>query len=536
MSEKRLSGSRPSPSKGSLPHRRASLSLNTTALGVSTATTQSPKLGQVESLISPRRSKDQQKTWFQRSIDHSSSLIHDKPTHAAHHRLPRILKHRWIQFFVLVYATFSVLLTFAHLCHWTFADNTVPEPVVGVIDWEPKRTYRSNDPASVIDDMTMSLRFSKAFSKALPGTIEYTQPYWRRAAVLPAPNDITLTTWVTSNNYEQLIQIADMWKGPMSITLHIEGNSPKSSPETVDLLESIQTALSQEPSIVQYADIHLLLTPPSYSGALALSRNSDRNYARLFARTEFICYLPLELIPATNFRETLERNFDSFAPRLRAGDVFVVPTFAYSATESVREDQSWEAAAEDDNEDIGMEEDGEQHMTLVHEETIIPRTKQRLLHLVDSGSMSLEDRHWPLGSGPTNFGKWRKADNLFAVDEYEVHYEPVIIESRIVQPWCSERFADNGAACLYATYLTGANFWVLPDDFVVRVKEQQQTVLSSTETVIQNRLYAKFVWETCVHHARMLDAEGLWNTEKSRHAKASCSRVINSWGKGLVGE
>jgi hypothetical protein len=46
---------------------------------------------------------------------------------------------------------------------------------------------------------------------------------------------------------------------------------------------------------------------------------------------------------------------------------------------------------------------------------------------------------------------------------------------------CSERFADNGAACLYATYLTGANFWVLPHDFVVRVKEQQQTLLSSTE-------------------------------------------------------
>ena len=49
------------------------------------------------------------------------------------------------------------------------------------------------------------------------------------------------------------------------------------------------------------------------------------------------------------------------------------------------------------------------------------------------------------------------------------------------QPRCSERFADNGAACLYATYLTGANFWVLPHDFVVRVKEQQQILLSSTE-------------------------------------------------------
>jgi hypothetical protein len=144
MTEKRLSGSRPSPSKSSLPNRRASLSLNTTALGVSTATTQSPKLGHVESLISPRRSKDQHKTWFQRSFDRSSSLLHDKPTHTVHHRLPRILRHRWIQFLILVYATFSVLLTFAHLCHWTFSNSTIPEQVVELVDWEPKRTYHQS--------------------------------------------------------------------------------------------------------------------------------------------------------------------------------------------------------------------------------------------------------------------------------------------------------------------------------------------------------------------------------------------------------
>jgi hypothetical protein len=81
-----------------------------------------------------------------------------------------------------------------------------------------------DDPASVLDDMTMSLRFSKAFSKALPGTIEYTQPYWRRAAALPAPNDITLTAWVTDKNYGQLIQIADMWKGKTRLVIKIKGS------------------------------------------------------------------------------------------------------------------------------------------------------------------------------------------------------------------------------------------------------------------------------------------------------------------------
>ncbi|GAB5585266.1 hypothetical protein Unana1_00166 [Umbelopsis nana] len=384
--------------------------------------------------------------------------------------------------------------------------------------------------------MTMAMRFSKMFSKSLPGTIEYTKPYWQRAHFTPTPHDISLTTWVTDKNYDQLIRIAQMWQGPMSITLHVEAAAPTTSSETVDLLDQIRLDLLKESSIVQYADIHLLVTPPSHSGSLALSRNSDRNFARLFARTEFICYLPIELIPATDLRDTLDRNFDSFATRLRSGDVFVIPTFTYAAADEVRADSTWEEAAAQDDDDDAETIEPEQHMTLLHEETVIPRTKTRLLQLVESGSMAIEDRHWPIGSGPTDFNKWKTAEMLFPVEEYEFHYEPVVIESRNAQPWCSERFADNGAACLYATYLTGANFWVLPHDFVVRVKEQQQTLLSSTETVIQNRLYAKFVWELCVHHARLLDAQGLWNTDRSRHAKASCSRVINSWGKGLVGE
>lgn len=226
-----------------------------------------------------------------------------------------------------------------------------------------------------------------------------------------------------------------MFAGPMSVTLHIEAKAPTTSPETVDLLDQIRLDLQKESSIVQYADIHLLVTPPSYSGALALSRNSDRNFARLFARTEFICYLPIELVPATELRDTLERNFDSFAARLRAGDVFVVPTFAYiTAEQAASPEADWaEQAAEDDGEPENV--DQEQHMTLVHDEAIIPRTKSRLLHLVESGAMGLEDRHWPIGNGPTDFNRWKNADKLFAVEDYEFHYEPVVIESRNVQPW-----------------------------------------------------------------------------------------------------
>lgn len=149
MSDKRLSGSRPSvTTKTSLPHRRASLSLNTTALASSIAASQSPKLGSVESLASPRRSREQSKSWLPRTFSRGPLLPHDKRTH--HYRLPRLLRHRWIQFVILVYATFSVLLTFTHLCRWSFSDKVIPETQVKIEEWEPKRTYQPGE--LLVDD------------------------------------------------------------------------------------------------------------------------------------------------------------------------------------------------------------------------------------------------------------------------------------------------------------------------------------------------------------------------------------------------
>jgi hypothetical protein len=54
--------------------------------------------------------------------------------------------------------------------------------------------------------------------------------------------------------------------------------------------------------------------------------------------------------------------------------------------------------------------------------------------------------------------------------------------------------------------------------------------------VIEKRLYAKFYWEQCVYHGRQLDAMGLWNSPKADHIREQCSRVIQNWGRGLIGK
>lgn len=416
--------------------------------------------------------------------------------------LSKLLHSRWIRFAILFYTSFSVLLTFIHMISWTFQSSETQRVYMDG-DWEPKRTYDSDLPYSHLDSMSSRLKFSKIFSSSTLA-IDNIQPYYLRATSTPENQDISLITHITVASWPQLERLAENWQGPISATLHIQSKSSPLLPEMADILTDISSKYRNNPAMRENVDIHLFFSPADHSPSLALAHNVDRNLARMFARTEFIADVPAEIIPATRIRNTLKTNRGSFIPRLKDGDLFVVPLFTFI-----------EHAAKHSN---------------------IPRTKSSLLSLISKGIIGLDDKHWELGSGPTNFAKWKDIETLYSVKDYEVHYEPIVIQSRDAQPWCPERFADNRAACLFANYLAGAEFWVLPDDFMVQLQPSRASDLSSFETIIQNRLYAKSHGEMCVHFARQLDSMGLWNTPKSKNAIAQCSRVISSWGKGLIGK
>ncbi|CAO3683286.1 unnamed protein product [Umbelopsis ramanniana] len=414
----------------------------------------------------------------------------------------KILQSRWIRFLIIFYTSFSVLLTFSHMWAWTFKSSK-PQKVYINEDWEPKRTYDPDSPFSHLDNMSNTLKFSKVFSNSA-FAIENIQPYYFRATSTPLPEDISLITHITVASWPQLERLAENWQAPISATLHIQSKSSPLPPDIADILRDLGTKYRSNIAMSSHVDIHLYFSPPASSPSLALAHNVDRNLARLYARTEFICDVPAGIIPATRIRNTLRTNQKSFLPRLRDGDVMVVPLFTFI-----------EHAAK---------------------HSAVPRTKTSLLSLVSKGVIGLDDKHWELGSGPTNFERWKDSETVYAVKDYEVHYEPIVIQSRNAQPWCPERFADNEAACLFASYLNGADFWVLPDDFMIQLEPKRGNDLSNFESVIQNRLYAKSHGEMCVHFARQLDSLGLWNTPKAKNAIAQCSRVISSWGKGLIGK
>mgnify|MGYP001608951364 FL=1 len=140
-----------------------------------------------------------------------------------------------------------------------------------------------------------------------------------------------------------------------------------------------------------------------------------------------------------------------------------------------------------------------------------PQKKSALVSLVNTrvgtpesptpASLALFDARWDLNRGPTNWYLWRKAStdprlvdkaerggglglgvdgtigggtDVYRVVDYDLHYAPNVVMSKRGQPWCSERFEHLQAACTYQMYLSGADLWVLPDEwtFTVEVLEK----------------------------------------------------------------
>ncbi|KAI8341382.1 hypothetical protein BC941DRAFT_346977 [Chlamydoabsidia padenii] len=343
--------------------------------------------------------------------------------------------------------------------------------------------------------MTHGLKMSKIFAKANYETTDATQPFWLKASDIPATDDISLITVITPGTWSELERLVEYWKGPISATLHMD--------HTKESMDMITQQYKNNIELSKRVDIHLSESArPNLS--VLLPRNAERNLARLFAQTDYVMEMPSNMVPTTDIRRTLETNKEMFDSLLRAGDVLVVPTFGFP----------------------------EQESSLYK----LPFSKTRLLELVGENTMHLLDKHWKPNTGPTDLDEWKTASTLYPVKRYDFHYEPVVIESKTVQPWCAERFLDSRSACLFSSYLAGGEFWVLPDDYMVELPETEKSTLSAFDHVIENRLYAKFYWEQCVHHARQLDALGLWKGKRSQHIRTQCSRVIQNWGKGLIGK
>lgn len=99
------------------------------------------------------------------------------------------------------------------------------------------------------------------------------------------------------------------------------------------------------------------------------------------------------------------------------------------------------------------------------------------------GKVEVFNIHNPPGHGPTNSTKWIRLSRPVTYRAvYAPRYEPFLVLSRHVAPWCDERFVGYGGNKIaYITQLHGQgfSFHVHPYGFVIHVPHVKTAAASS---------------------------------------------------------
>ncbi|KAI7865099.1 hypothetical protein BDF14DRAFT_1730893 [Spinellus fusiger] len=318
----------------------------------------------------------------------------------------------------------------------------------------------------MIDTLSHEVKMSKLLSHVHYGTTYKTEPYWLKAD--RSSHTLTLLTNLSLKEWSYLRQLAKHWQ------------------------VNIQQEYASERDVFRYVDVHLLVVKSESIGIL--SHNSERNIARLYARTDYVCDMPVGILPSSHLLSNWKKSHTNYIHLLAQGDVLVLPHFKLLPHHSM------------------------------------PTTKSQLLQYhkeINDSSSTL-----PLNSNPTNIDHWIETTSLYKVDHYEHHYNPIAIHSKTVVPWCPERFLDKRSACFFTSYMSGSEFYVLPIDYAVQLFARD--TLRPIDHVIELRLYTKYYWEQCVYQTRQLNTLGLWAGPQSLHVRQQCSRVIFYWGKRFI--
>lgn len=232
--------------------------------------------------------------------------------------------------------------------------------------------------------------------------------------------------------------------GPISAVLHIE--HPSETSGTNSPLKRLATMFVGNPKLRQQVDIHLITTPQTHRQATVLQQaNLHRNLARFFARSDFVLMLDSDgSLPVTNVAKSF-KDYPQWMEKLRTGNVFVLPGFNVSTTTT-------EGGLVPALTSANLPTDKETLLKDVHEETVVlsEKTWKRTIRNVDY-------KAWAVQAGT----------RLSAIQNYDPYFSPSVVIRRDKMLWCPERFSNNQAACLFELYLSGADFWVLPNDFTV---------------------------------------------------------------------
>ncbi|CAO3650467.1 unnamed protein product [Cunninghamella blakesleeana] len=398
---------------------------------------------------------------------------------------------KFAKYFLFLYTCTSLLFTFGHFYHshslkevtdvniQPRAEETIPQKNIHIseVTWSNTK--------GIQETVSESFLMSKIFSDAMgPSNLK---PYYFKAKNQINIKDITLCTLVTRNRFPVLSRLASHYQGPISAAIHINDDETKD-----EVIAELHDYFDKNSDMQKYVNIHLIID------TFDRQFNMWRNVAKFFALTDYIMMLDVDFHLCTNFRQRILNN-PQITSMLDAGKTaLVVPAFEYL-----------------------LQEDGLDARTF-------PTTKQQLLDLVHHEKIDMFHKSWLNGHGSTNYSKWYQSDDYYKVMDYNYSYEPYVIFKRQGTPWCDERFIGYGAnkaACLYEIYLSGIDYWVLPDDFLIHQTHSYPESTRRKERQYNRKLYSNFREELCLRYSRKFFATGEWETPIADNLKAECQKI-----------
>ncbi|KAG9085316.1 hypothetical protein FS749_004535 [Ceratobasidium sp. UAMH 11750] len=395
-----------------------------------------------------------------------------------------LLRYTVVVYLVLSVATVTLRMLGA-LGWYSWFTGSVGKPL-GSLTWE-SRSVAHHASGIRLDN---ELLLSKAFSSGLKPTKII--PYYYRALHEHERDDVMVTTIVTSNRFEALARLVKQYQGPISVAIHITSIPHSRQTFLIEALHSIYTSSALFP---RWVDVHLVIDTHDRQF------NLWRNVARLYARTAWVMMLDVDFVVCTDvrgrFRRALsagetagdEGNIGALARSGRAA--FVVPAFEYVIQEDGKD---WRA---------------------------FPKDKKGLMDLVKAGKIEMFHRSWAPGHNSTSYGQYYAAQpgEVYRVDTYQKSYEPYVITQRDGPPWCDERFVGYGgnkAACLFSIYISGIDFYVLPDDFLIHQSHAYAEETRKNERKSNRQVYDDFRKEICLEQiAQSMRSNTLYTDAKS---------------------
>ncbi|KAI1303524.1 hypothetical protein EDD11_005325 [Mortierella claussenii] len=384
------------------------------------------------------------------------------------------------------------------------------------------------------------------------------------------PGLVTITTLITPDRYGVFLKLVKQYRGPISVAIHII-----QGPEQDAMLHELNLFFQEHPILRTYVDLHVIIDNVDFQ------LNMWRNVARMFARTDYFMLLDVDFHIPSGLKNHLHHD-PRIQELLSSGAALVIPAFEYSVEHDPKDSQYFPDKKADlipllEKKHIRVFHDsfppghaatdtprwikmGKRAMELAEPPASLPRGRAgyeeeyRQQQDDDEDAAHRQRQQVNAGEGVGYITDEEREEYLeqeasgerpYKVTKFEPKYEPYIVLKREGTPWCDERFVGYGGnkavsldshlvrmieknflvavvACLFEIYVSGIDFWVMPQDFLIHQYHDYPTTNRKNGRILNKHLFVDFQQEICFRVLQRMIVTGEWYTHKADNLRHQC--------------